>query len=578
MNNRLYLFVSTKNETLRDRCDSLETASFKRVLSHSKDGATTYFYTGGTGPTPPYYMTVINDQKDYSIEAEIQRLLTNNGVLTSSESLVSFAHAADNRFVAQSCSWGIQHHCYYHDEASFICSNNLFLLASILGSRLSETSLFEYLFFNFPMNENTWFDNVRMLGPGRAIVYDWDTPHLTITPRVDLYDRMTAPPQDPDVASATEAFFENVARTIRGQEAVIGLSAGSDSRTILAGLLKYGLLDHAVSFGRDDFAETHAIGRLTRQMGIRSVFHNLPDLHTGWSDSYIHGEIITNGLLHPSRVHYVKHYARVEGSVWFEGYLGSEIIKGEIAAAVASTHHGAVVRDNRGVRDVLDASFGFLPSPFRTRMAAYISDTHKAVLSSIESAEGKRQFASFIFDMCPSKVFGALITLAGQRMKTYYPFLSARIIRTLGPGFGVVGHNSLLRSFPGHIKCLVPECEIVKRFDKRVYESRLDRLVSYKEALELPLAVSYPIWGARRLYEKLTTRQYHHGQTDPKEPHTHVKAFVSQRPDEFVDGFFEGKIEGERLLRERAKLACLRLIMAKTTKSLVEHLTEGPRT
>ena len=573
MDNRLYLFVSTKNGALAAKCASLEAPSFTRVISDAKNGAAAYFYTARAGGSSPYYLGIINDQKDYSVETEIQRLLTNGGAPADSESLLSFAHAADNRFVAASDLWGIQHHCYYHDDDSFLCSNSLFLLSSILGSRLSEAALFEYLFFNFPMRETTWFDNIRMLGPGRAVVFDWGTRKLTITPPVDLYQRMTALAEDTDPASAAAAFFGKVAKALGEEKACIGLSAGSDSRTVLSGLLKYGLLDHAVSFGREDFAETHAIKRFTGEMGIRSVFHNLPDLHTDWNDSFIRGEIVTNGLLHPSRVHYVKHYGQVKGTAWFEGYLGSEIVKGEIAAAVASTHHAAVIRDNRAVRDVVNSDFGFLPSEFRSKMESSISNAHQALLTPIESNEGKKQFASFIFDMCPSKVFGGLINLAGRRMKTYYLFLSPRVIRTLGTRYGVVGYNSLLRSFPGGIKDIVPEAEIVKRFDTRLYESRLDRLVSFKEALELPLAVSYPIWGARRLEEKLTTRQYHHGQTDPKEPRGYIKAFVDEHPDEFIDGFFEGKLEGETLLRERAKIACLRLIAAKPAASLIEYLT-----
>jgi hypothetical protein len=570
---RLYLFVSTRDKTIWEKCESLQTPTFRLVLSRPINDTRSFFFRDHP-ELAPYHMSVVNDLGDYSIETEIRELLKTGNASLRSESFVNFAHAVDNHFVAESGFWGILHHYYYSDGKSFMCSNNVFVIASLLGSRLSETSLFEYLFFNWPQNEATWFENIRMLGPGQAIVYDMDTRRLNISPRVDLYESLTEPPQDPDIGSAAETFFESVAKALAGAKAVVGLSAGSDSRTVLSGLIRFNLLDHAVSFGRADFAETRRINRLTRELGIKSVVHSLPDLLTDWEESFIRGAIITSGLINPFRVHYMKYYDRVKADAWFEGFLGSEIVKGEIAVgAVVSKCHVGIIRDNQRVADILTANFGFLPPAFRSRMEGYISDAHRAMLSSIATADGRREFASFILNNDPSKFFGPLMVLAGRRFKPYYPFLSPRIIRTLGSQFGLVGHNSLLEGYPGHIKCLIPESRMVKRLDKKIYGSRLDRLVSFREALELPMWIVFPLWGVRRLAEKLGTR-YHVGQTDPRELQLHARRFVDRHPGVIDDGLFGVKIEAGHLLRERSKLICLQLIMAKSTGELIDVLTE----
>lgn len=159
---------------------------------------------------------------------------------------------------------------------------------------------------------------------------------------------------------------------------------------------------------------------------------------------------------------------------------------------------------------MLQSYYGSLPPESRSRMEAYLSEKHAATLKPIDTPDGVRAFASFIFESDPSKCFGPLMILAGQKMKTYYPYLSPKRIRALGPQCGLL-RGAPRSEFAGQLKCLVPQSQIVKCLDKGVYESRLDRLVSYKEALELPLPARYPLWGVRRMRGKMATSQYHFG-------------------------------------------------------------------
>jgi hypothetical protein len=572
----LYLFVSTKNGTVRDQCASLAAGNFHQILSRSDSNAGTYFFSAHPGPAP-HYLWIVNDQRDYSIDDKIRALVEKVRPLPDAESFVNFADVSGSRFVAASGFWGLQHHYYHSDDETFICSNNVFIVASILGSRLSETSWFEYLFFNWPLNENTWFENIRALDPGQAVVFDWEARRLNVTPRPDLYSELTRSSGATDVAAEADAFFERVAPVLRERKAVIGLSAGSGSRTILAGLMKHKLLDHAASFGRDDFIETREIKRLTSKLRIKSVVYQTPGLFADWNASFYRGTLLTNGLLSPFRVHYVKYYGRIDGHAWFEGFLGSEFVKGVIApGAMAAKSHLQVVRDGLKVRDVVNGNFGSLPAALRTTMDAYLSDAYAEVLKPITTPQGVRSFASFIFESDPSKCFGPLMILAGQKMKTYYPFLSPRLIRALGPQAGLLQH-ALRPRFADHLSCLLHEGRMVKRLDRKVYESRLDRLVSFKEALELPMPLLYPLWGLRRAQHKIATSRLHFGQTDFECAHGNARRFAEENAAVIQDDLLGDKLEGEALLKERCHLIGLRQIMGKSAKELIEYLTSTAR-
>ncbi|MFZ1946335.1 MAG: hypothetical protein WAW06_02200 [bacterium] len=571
MSDRLYVLVSTSDQSVLAKCRNLETKGVSLRFSDAERG--TYLYSRAERAFPQY-LSVINDQGDFSIENEARSLLGQGAEPPESDSLVSFAHIADGRFVARTDAWGIQQHYFYHDGRSFICSNNCFLVAKLVGARLSEAAVFECLFFLSPIKDRSWFEDVRVLQPGQAILFDVNTRSLTLTPPRDLYQEIAGAPGG-DLVDEAAAYFDRAARVLRGRQVLVSLSSGVDSRTVLAGLIKSGLDSEAVSFGGADFVETKAIKSLAASRGVKSTIYGFESLLSDWEDGFRTATLVTNGLLNPLRMHFPKFYGGLRGDALFEGLLGSEFVKAEIAVgAVVSAAYAEAVSAGGGVRRAIDSRFDCLSAEFRSRMEHRITENHGPALVPVDTPEGVREFARFAFHFIPSRVFGAQHVLASTMLSMYEPFLSRKFLRALSVSFGVTHYNSLSRDFPGPIRSLKPEAMIVRAFDRPLYTSRLDRLFSMKEALELPAFLVRNLQRARKQPLRLTTRGMRPGQVDGASLHNAAGQFLRANSRPEVLDFRKDQAETANLLKERCTLICIEQLMAMDLGALVQRMMD----
>jgi hypothetical protein len=564
-----YIFVSTDEKRIVDAFGFLQSTDLEPRYADAQRN--TYLFARAKQDFP-CYLSVINDQGDYSIREDVQRALEKQVCSRETDSLVSFAHVDQNRFVAKTDLWGIQHHYYYHKGRTFICSNNCLLIAKLVDARFDEESLFDYLFFLSPNGDRSWFEGVRLLRPDQAIVYDIASGSFSVTEETDLYNEMTVKPSV-DLVDAMSSLYEKASAVLRKARTLMSLSAGSDSRTVLSGLLGSGMDVDIVSFGGENFLETRNIRALAKARGLAPKIYDFADLLSNWTETFHSASLVTNGLLNPFRVHYGNYYRSLEGDALFEGFVGSEFVKGEIAVgAAASECHVAVIRDKLDVGQAIESTLGFLPDAYRSRMQEYIIERYRGVLQPVESSGGKKEFARQMLESVPGRVFNPLHALACARLKLYMPFLSRRVLRAVFQSYGVVHYNSLRRDFPGTVKCLIPECLIVKHFDQRLYRSRLDRRVTFAEALELPLFVSDSLRRSRVLLEKLTVRGLHRGQVDAALLAAAAERFLRENSATLEDGFPWGRIEGKHLLSKRCNLICLKQLMMMDLKQMVDTL------
>ena len=253
-----YIFISTEEKRILDACGFVRSTDLEPLYADAQRNA--YFFARRRQDFP-HYLSVINDQADYSIREGIQRVFEGQSCLRETDSLVSFAHVDRGKFAAKTDLWGIQNHYYYSNGHTFVCSNNCFLLAKLVDARFAEESLFDYLFFLSPLGDRSLFDGVRLLRPDQAISYDIASRSYSVTKETDLYDEMTAEPSE-DLVGAMSGVFGRASVVLRGARTLMSLSAGSDSRTILSGLLGSGMDVGIVSFGGERFLETRLVHAL----------------------------------------------------------------------------------------------------------------------------------------------------------------------------------------------------------------------------------------------------------------------------------------------------------------------------
>lgn len=570
MPDSLYVLVSTTDRKILEKCRGLEPNGVSLCFSDPDKG--TYMYASPRRDFP-HYLSVINDQGDFSVEGEVRSVAEGRPAPPESDSLVSFAHAADGRFVAKTDLWGILHHYFYHDHCTFICSNNSFVVASLVGAGFSETSLFEYLFFFSPLKDATWFENIRVLEPDQALIFDIASRRLAQTPARDLYEDIAGAAGGDLITQMTE-YFNRVARALRGKRVLLSLSGGTDSRTVLSGLLKAGLSPEAVSFGRDDFIETRAIRSLTRKRGVKSTIYSFESLMSDWENVFRRASLVTNGLINPFRAQYANFYRGLPGDALFEGVLGSQFFKGEVpVGSLISPCYKAVIRDGATVREAIDSRFAHLSPEFRSGMESHIASTFGHVFKPVDSAEGTREFARFLFHFAASRIFGACSVLASAYLSVYQPFLSRRILRAVSTSYGLVRYNSLRRDFPGYIKCLEPEAIIVRDFDRQLYKAPLDRQFSFREAHELPTRVVAGLMRLRLLQKRVTAGRMHHGQVDSALLAGAAREFLRTNDAPEITELLGDFPAAEHLAKERCNLTCLRQLTAMDVGTMVRWIT-----
>jgi hypothetical protein len=565
----LYVFIATSDDKILGKGKELQAAGLGLLFSDAVAGASLY---GSGGQGIPHYLSVINDLQDFSIADEIKRVASGQPASPDSDSLVSFAHAGDGRFVARTDLYGVQRHYYYRDERTFICSNNALIVARLADAPLErETMMFEYLFFMQPARTHTYFAGVSTLLPGEGIACDLASRKVSLTAKVDLYADMTTGSSGKDLVPAATDFFRGAAKVLQGRKTVVSLSAGSDSLTVLAGTLASGMDVSAVTYGGDDFVETQFVRDLAARRGFPVDVQNFAGLLSNWEQSFKSAALVTSGVISCWMVHYGKYYRAMQGDALFEGFAGSEFLKAEIVpGGTTATPVVKVISGGLTVADAIQSCFGFLPADFRARMAQYISDTYGSTLLPVRTPEGRREYARFMFDFLPSHVFGAVHNLASLYRPLYLPFYSRRIQRVLQQTQGITKFNSLpTGGYPGSVGCMKAERVLVKQFDAMLYASRIDRLYSFKEADELPV---WLVDALRRIRGRVQRRQIK-GMV-PGQVHTALvqgfaRGFVDAN-DQLVDhSLFGGKVGGDNLIRERSKLIVLRQLMDDDLRTLV---------
>jgi hypothetical protein len=486
--NTIYCLVLTRSDEISSKLEKMngkfrvikEGTAFKTYLfiNHSSDS--------GSGVISE---SIINGTGELDRD-EIAGKLTNGKVLDTYDghSLLSMSCLGKKIFSCVTDFWGIQTHYWHDSDDTFICSNNIFLISSLIEADYNNDALMDYLFFSVPLADATWFKNIQCLMPGQQLIVDLEEKNINLTSGTDF--SCLSKPSEVNLIDAVKEFFLQ-AKNNSSPDSVnqLGLSSGSDSRTLLACLRHFDMKFDAISYGRDDMAETGRIRNLVNTFGVNWRLADMAGFENNFDSLFTEGTFISSGLLNPLRTHYKVFYDQVPAeSNYFEGYLGSEFIKGEISFdGFIAYCHRKVISDGLSIEQALEECYPELSDSFKSSMAERIDSKYGAELKDINTEEGFSHYQQFAFRYIPSKMFGGLISqVLANGISPYYPFLSPRIVRAVfTQGYGIHSSVSLRRDFVGPIKSIGAEAEIVKYMDNRIYNSLLDRNISFRD-------VSYP--------------------------------------------------------------------------------------
>lgn len=566
---QLYLFVKSKDSNIIEKGSSLIEPGIANYYDKNNGY---YFYHQGNKSAPQIVITA-NDLGDYNCEEILTNLKKDINFHGSYDTILSLAALVDDYFIAKTDFWGVFHHYYFYDKDTFICSNNIFAIAEIIDAQISETSLYEYLFFLSPIGRNTWYENIYVLKPETALRFHLKSDSLIISNAINQYEEICKMKTDSkyDVETIFSDFFESAKISLKKGKAIISLSAGSDSRSVLAGLRSKNMLVKAVSFGSRNLYETSFINKMCHDLNIINDVYYFEDLLVNYEELFIGGMARTNGLLNPFRVHYPSFYKSVQGDAdaIFEGILGSEFVKGEIAlGAMTSIYHRCVIKGER-IRDTILRSFNCIENAKKAKMITYIENKYEDCLTPISSQKGKENYMNFALEFIPSRIFSPLITLADENFKTYYPFLSKNILASVFANYGLPHYNTLTNDKLGSIKTLIPQSKMIKNIDKQLYSYKLDRMISLKEAEQLPVYLSKLLRKFYLMRKKIDMMKKIPGQVEIDQLISHSNSFLARHKERWENNYScIDKLENHKMIKE----ACTLLFLNYDNKKKIKYL------
>ncbi len=515
---RLYCYVSTRSTDLAARLRAKADANVQYAEIGNAGGRTQFLFVSPRRDGDKLILaSVTNDLGDFDLARMTDRALAGkpvDDVPFDSNVALSCNDAA--AFACASGYWGIMTHYWHHDADTFVCSNNVFLTAGIAGDELSEPAMFEYLFFGWPRKEKTWFKAVSSLQPGQQLKLDVERHAVELLGGTD-FDKLLDPEPLELLPTVREFFSKAKQRIGRDRTTYISLSSGSDSRTVLSCLRGMKMQPHAISFGNFNMLETRDVAELTHQLHVPWLFVDLAEFPDRFDELFAEGTFFSNGLLNPLRTHYPWLYSHMRrGNAVFEGILGSEFIKGEIAMPpMASPMYRDIITLDISLEAALGKYYPEMPEPTRQNLTSYIRSEYSHMFVNVNTPEGARSFQRYLLEDIPRRFFAGIIKIASQNSTMgYYPFLSPRILQAVfSNDCGMRKGFSLQKDFVGPIASLRAEALIVKEMDEEIFNSTLDRGVSFRDVLA-PAAVAKTRRKMNLLEKKIRIGSLFGGQID----------------------------------------------------------------
>jgi hypothetical protein len=298
-------------------------------------------------------------------------------------------------------------------------------------------------------------------------------------------------------------YFNNFKQSDVSNNTGISLSGGSDSRTVLSGLMYTGKYFETYSWGGSEYLETYKIKKLADKLSLKNTLIEYEELAAYYDKYLAQGVFLTNGML--TAVHQYYYYTKLPENInLFEGYLGSEFVKGELSDGMIKQVYYDIVKNNLTLTESLDKHLGDLGGDMKKRMSEYIGNTFGDSFENVDTDTGKRKFQEYLIEFIPSRVFSGIINHGIALGVNYYlPFFSPEILRKLfNAGYGIKNNISLRKDFPGTEKIIEVQSKIVKKINPDIFSSLLDRNVKFSE-YNLPLFIS----GNLRKYRNYKDKQ-----------------------------------------------------------------------
>lgn len=500
-----YVFLSTNDKFLFTRAESLLTQGylFYDLKGYLKHYTRIYYKTlTHLSNIRTFYKIGLNCSLQNHMESIVSEIIYKNiSGSIHSHSLASFFFLkGDDKICCNTDFMGLFTHYYYHNSGNIIISDNLSIIANLTEASFSIEGIYDSILFKKPFGQNTWYKNIFCLTAGTILEYDLKDNTLYKGRGTD-FDELLAG-NNYDIADTFTELFKADPMT---NPTALSISAGSDSRSILAGLKYAERKFKAYSWGGDDYMETRKIEKLVKQFNLDWEPLYFKKLQADFMNYHFNSIYFSSGLI-PAVHHFYYFSCLPEEISLFEGYGGSEFIKGEHSDGMYTDLFKDIIKNRKTLSTALLENLNGIQNQLKVNICEYLGDKYGEYLHFIDTEKGKKSFQQYLLAFLPSKIFSGIFKSSdcfGHKLTE--PYFSPKILASIfAKGMGIKRNLSLRKDFSGIARALKPQSLIVRKISPELYHSLLDRNIRYSE-WNLPFV--YPL---RKIRQKVDMLNYRH--------------------------------------------------------------------
>jgi hypothetical protein len=376
--------------------------------------------------------------------------------------------------------------------------------------------MFDALLFKKPRFERTWFSDIYRLKPDERLEINLLNNEVSRLGGGHGYS-LPEPVEGLDLVEEYKEFFDKSIQVIqsKNQNIELSLSSGSDSRTVLAGLMYKQVPFRAKSWGETYYRETKLISEFVKKFGINWELIGFSDFADNL-DKYNREAVLYSSGDAPSTHLYYFYTHHEPGTALFQGYGGSELFKGELSDGMISNIYSDVIVDNRSPKNAILNHFPTLESSITDKMTGYYKINYGDFFVDVNTEAGKRKFQEYLMEFIPGRIFsGAFSTGLACGLNLYEPFFSRRVLRALfSMGGGIATRISIRKDFPGSVQSISFQSKIVKALAPSLYRTPLDRGSSFSSVDKSPPLAKLEKKLSSLNHYILSKKGYYSGQVD----------------------------------------------------------------
>lgn len=479
-----YLFIHTSNENvirkIKPLTNGLNFEQFGKELNENCFSGVFYKNKLQAENNTFFCIEKVNDLGDYNLNSF--NFSKTNPLDIQFDSLLSYCFFKDNCFVAGTDYLSIFNHFYYHDQGTFICSNNMFVVANLCGDSLSENAMYDTLFFRFPYKADTYFNAVKSLKPYQQLMFSEEN-GLDFSSSVSYDDLLINEPGK--IKDNIDHFFSQMKNPDK-LEPLVTLSGGSDSTLILSILHQKGFDCKLASHKGHTETDTIKIRKLAKKTGYPYTFIDV-DKHNNFHHDDIQFGFLANGFSPSIQIYYF--YKDLPGT--FQIFDGYSMMLGDWSDAFMYYPYRDVIK-GEPIDAVIKKYYSGLNIGFLKRMKDYLMSNYQDQFVDANTPEGLQLIRQYAVRFIPGKIISRIYkcsTNFGHLNFSFY--LSRKFISYIQQNqYGIASTCSARRDYPGYMINRLPLGMIAHEVNNKICKLNLSQGVSLNDMYKNDISVA----------------------------------------------------------------------------------------